>query len=277
LDRKCNLDSVDFDKIRQLIREAYKRGGVNTISWHLNNPEGGNAWQKGTVTAVRSILPNGVNNKKYQLWMDKLANYMLSLKDDNGKLIPIIFRPFHEHTGSWFWWGKNECTKDEYISLWKYTVNYLQSTKNVHNILYTYSPNITSSIEDLFERYPGDECLDIVGLDCYQFANQKAEVFMNNLNTSLKAITQEAKARGKIAALCETGFSQIPQSDWWTKVLWETISKYPLAYVLVWRNAVEKPDHYYAPYPGQISANDFVKLEKEKRTLFQKDIKNMYR
>lgn len=277
LDRKCNLDSVEFTKIRQLICEAYKRGGVNTISWHLNNPEGGSAWQKETTTSVKSILPNGVNNKKYLLWMDILANYLLSLKDEDGKLIPILFRPYHEHTGGWFWWGKNQCTTDEYTSLWKYTVDYLRDTKNVHSLLYTYSPNFTSLKEELFERYPGDEYVDILGVDCYQSDKENTDKFIQQLDHSLKVITEEAQIRGKIAILSETGFSKIPMNEWWTSVLWKTIEKYPIAYVLLWRNAVEKPDHYFVPYPGQISSQDFVKFKNEKRSLFQQDIKNMYR
>jgi mannan endo-1,4-beta-mannosidase len=55
--------------------------------------------------------------------------YCFQSEDNNGKLIPIIFRPFHEFDGNWFWWGANYCTAEEYISVYRFTVNYLRDTK----------------------------------------------------------------------------------------------------------------------------------------------------
>ena len=46
------------------------------------------------------------------------------------------------------------------------------------------------------------------------------------------------------------------------------LNKYPIAYVLLWRNAHDKPGHFYMPYPGQKSVSDFVKFYNDKRTLF---------
>lgn len=129
MDHPVNLDSVPFDKMKGFIREAYDRGGVITISWHLRNPlTGKTAWdpEKGTVA---SILPGGQKHELYKGWLDKLASFMLDLKGKKGEYIPVIFRPFHELNGSWFWWGKNHCTPDEIKQLWHFTVAYLRDTK----------------------------------------------------------------------------------------------------------------------------------------------------
>ncbi len=102
-----SLDSVHFDKIRHWIKLVYSRGGVNTISWHLNNPlTGGDAWDVSSKKVVKSILPGGEKHELFKQYLDRLAAFMLSLKTDDGTYIPILFRPFHEHTGSWFWWEK---------------------------------------------------------------------------------------------------------------------------------------------------------------------------
>ena len=77
----------------------------------------------------------------------------------------------------------------------------------------------------------------------------------------------------KPTAVTETGYEAVPDSTWWTETLMPVISKYPISYVLVWRNARERPNHYYAPYPGQASANDFVKFHADPRTLFVRDMK----
>jgi mannan endo-1,4-beta-mannosidase len=49
-----------------------------------------------------------------------------------------------------------------------------------------------------------------------------------------------------------------------------------LSYVLVWRNDVVSPTHYYAPYPDQVSVPDFIKFYNDPFTLFEKDLKNIY-
>ena len=54
------------------------------------------------------------------------------------------------------------------------------------------------------------------------------------------------------------------------------LNKYPIAYVLLWRNAHDKPGHFYMPYPGQKTVSDFVKFYNNDRTLFLKDINGLY-
>ena len=94
LDHPVNLDSVPFDKMRGFIQDAYERGGVITLSWHLNNPlTGKTAWDPAPGT-VASILPGGEKNDLYKSWLDKVADFILSLKGKNGEPIPVIFVRF---------------------------------------------------------------------------------------------------------------------------------------------------------------------------------------
>ena len=86
----------------------------------------------------------------------------------------------------------------------------------------------------------------------------------------------EGKKRNKPIALTETGLEAIPIANWWTEVLYPAIEEFPISYVLVWRNARELPNHYYAPFPGQKSANDFVKFYDKPKTLFIEDLPNLY-
>src|SRR5215203_3392559 len=68
-----NLDSVPFDKMKGFIREAYDRGGVITLSWHLRNPlTGKTAWDPSPGT-VASILPGGEKNGLYKSWLDEVV------------------------------------------------------------------------------------------------------------------------------------------------------------------------------------------------------------
>ena len=87
-----------------------------------------------------------------------------------------------------------------------------------------------------------------------------------------------ANEHNKVAALSETGLERIPNPNWWTDVLLEIIKTSEkgkqLAWVLVWRNG--RPDHYYAPYPGQVSAENFKKFEADPFTLFMEDLPKIY-
>jgi len=274
-----NIDNVSFEKIRQEIIRQYQRGGMITMSWHVNNPlTDGDSWDvKNEENAVASVLPGGQNHNKFLRWLQSAADFFNSLKTEDGTKIPIVFRPWHEHTGSWFWWGKDLCATEEYKQLWKMTVEFFRG-KGVNNLLYAYSPDIQGPGQIYMERYPGDEYVDILGLDGYHRDNEAGiESFQNSLNTILSFMTDEGKKRNKPIALTETGLESIPIANWWTGVLLPIVDKYPISYVMVWRNARERENHYYAPYPGQKSAADFIKFYHSPKTLFCKDIPNLYK
>ncbi|QGY44278.1 hypothetical protein GM418_11610 [Maribellus comscasis] len=265
-----SLDSVHFDKIQEWIKTVYKRGGVNTISWHLRNPlTGGTSWDTSSKQVVKSILPGGEKHELFKAYLDKLADFLLGLKTDEGTLIPVLFRPFHEHTGSWFWWGKNLCSVEEYTSLWRFTVNYLQNKKNIHHVLYTYSTDRFSTTEEYLERYPGDDIVDILAFDLYD----RGSDFPKTLQNCAEVVTSQAKTKGKIAAVSETGGPIAKNTEWWTKTILQTLRPFDLAYVLVWRNPWQPADHgAFSAYKGSPDSNDFIKFYNDPKTLFQKEI-----
>jgi len=275
IDSPANLDSVPFDRMKQFIRDAYNRGGVVTISWHLNNPlTGKSAWDPSPGT-VASILPNGQKHDLYTSWLDKIAAFLSDLKGDKGEFIPVIFRPFHELNGSWFWWGKNHCTPAEIKRLYQFTVTYLRDHKKLHHLLYAFNTDRFGSTEEYLERYPGDDWVDVIGFDIYQRGNDHAK-FITDIHTMLSLLTSLAKERNKIPALTEFGYGQVPAADWWTNTFWKGIENHAISFVLAWRNAGKKKDgsiEYYVPYPGQVSAADFVRFYAIDRTLFQQEAK----
>jgi hypothetical protein len=276
LDHEVNLDSVPFNKMREFITEIYDRGGVITISWHLNNPlTGKTAWNPAPGT-VAAVLPGGEKNELYKTWLDKIAAFMLSLKGKNGEYIPVIFRPFHELNGNWFWWGGKNCTPEELKQLYRFTETYLRETKNVHNLLYAYNTDKFYSRQEYLERYPGNDFVDVVGFDLYQANNTASNIdFIKLAGNMLGMLDSIAAENNKIPALTEFGYGGLPDSTWWTDVLLKAIAPYKIAYALAWRNAGVKANgstEFYVPYKGQPSANDFLKFYNDPKTLFQKDV-----
>ena len=270
LDSTANLDRVPFDRQRVFAQQVYAQGGLNTYSWHLNNPlvPTQTSWDKQDST-IRHLFADRRAMKRYQSWLKKVADYMKSLKGADGEAIPVIFRPFHEHTGSWFWWGKAHCSPAEYVRLWRYTVDYLRR-KKVHNLLYAYSTDRFSSREDYLERYPGDDYVDIVGFDIYHRpAADTANHFIPETRRMVETLRGIGQEKGKPYAMTETGLAQVSQPDWWTRVLLPVIQDAGLSYVLVWRN--EGQQQYFAPFAGQASAPNFKTFYDDPRLLFGKE------
>lgn len=273
LGHESNLDNVSFHRMREEIIRHYERGGMVTVSWHADNPvTGGDSWDVEGEKVVASILAGGEQHELFVGWLETVANYFNSLVTPSGTKIPVLFRPWHEHTGSWFWWGKDHCTIEEYRELWMLTREVLDG-KGVTNLLYAYSPDAQGPGDIYMERYPGDELVDLLGFDCYHRDNEEGiEAYQNSLHTILSFMAEEGKRRGKPIALTETGLETVAVNDWWTGVLLPVLDQYPVSYVLVWRNARERPNHYYASYPGHESEEDFVQFYEHPKTLFCQDI-----
>ncbi len=274
-----NLDDVDFENMKRWIKQGYEAGGVITVSWHMNNPvSGGNAWD--TTRAVYAILPGGERHELYVTWLDAFVEFVGDLVTDDGQPIPIIFRPFHEHNGSWFWWGGANVTAEEYIDLWRFTVEYLRDEKGLHSLLWAYSTDVFRDEEHYFEHYPGDEYVDILGYDDYQAL--RADDTVPLMTARLETLVEMAEEAGKIPALTETGLEGVTDPNWWTARLLGAITadsvSRRIAYALVWRNANEAdaPGHHFGPYAGHPSAPDFVQFAADPLILLVDGMPDLY-
>ena len=274
-----NIDSVHFDQMKKWIKRGYKMGSVITLSWHMDNfVTGGDSWDEGT-RVVTSILPGGVHHGAFKAKLDLMADFVNDLKVGfiSKHLVPIIFRPWHEHTGDWFWWGRAHCTAEEYKALFRFTVKYLRDEKQLHNLLYAYSPDVVNSKEEYLERYPGDDFVDVLGIDDYRHVGINSDP--DGLVKQLEMVVDIANEKGKIAALTETGQESIPDPNWWTEVVLDPIKKSEkasqIAWIMAWRNA--RPAHHYGPHPGHPSVPNFIKFYQDPATIFQDNIPNLYK
>lgn len=274
-----SLDSVAFRDIRERIQWWYRQGGIITISWHVVNPitaqwpgikepnGAGSAWDVNMLSAsdlnaVRSILPGGSNHAMFNTWLDRLARFFLSWRNDEGKLIPFIFRPWHEHSGSFFWWGRTRCYDEEYTSLWRYTVNYLRN-RGLHNILYAYNTDKVYSTEEYLRGYPGDAYIDMLSFDWYG----SGESFIRDVNKALEFTTTLAKEKQKLFALSECG----PASA----ELQKTLAQYESVYLLTWRHAPSRGGHPAMRMMKKAHEDLLKNMRKNSRYLFLKDIQDI--
>jgi mannan endo-1,4-beta-mannosidase len=281
--RPDSLVEKEKESLQKNIADTYNRGGVTTVAWHFNNPVSATNfyWNDSTaIAAVKNIIPGGSHHEKYKMILRTIADLAKSIKGKDGKLVPMIFRPYHEFDGDWFWWGQSHCTTDEFKTLWRFTVAYLRDSLLVHNFIYAFSPdNWFLTEEQYLERYPGDDWVDMLGIDDYGDFGRDGKYDVEAGIKKLKIVSDYALKSGKLAAFTETGLESIPNPVWWTKTLLKTLKseKLRLCYVLVWRNDIRSPTHFYAPFPGQASENDFIQFYKDPYTLFEKDLNGIYK
>ncbi|NLF04766.1 MAG: hypothetical protein GX593_07185 [Actinomycetales bacterium] len=272
----ANIDGVRFDDMVRLVREAHERGQIVTISWHSVNPitEGGYADNLAPDSIAR-VLHGGDRHSTLLDWLDRFAAFNARLVDADGERIPYVFRPYHEHTGDWFWWGLGAPgnTPEQYAALWHTTFDYLRG-RGVHNVLWSLSPDRSRISLDRFESdflagYPGDAYVDVLGLDDYRDLGRapvSLEQQRADLIASLEGLVAIADARGKIAALTEAGVAH-SASHPWTGHLLPALKASPatrrVAWALFWRNAPDSSDAPWIPLPGTHAGDDLARMAED--------------
>lgn len=289
-DVEANMGVTCVDRMVDITTKAAKEGSILTLSMHMPNFD--LVAKKAKVTGkvdysgyspnvmegnvAHRILPGGDLNKLYTGYLDMVADYGLRMQKQG---IPVIFRPLHEHNGSWFWWGAKNTSAQDFQKLWEYTVKYLRDTKGVHNFLYAYSPNGPfDTAESYLDRYPGDAWVDIMGIDTYD--DDQTGAYFQKLDSSLGVMQQVAAKHGKIIAVTEAGVRQggslavsgNVDKKWFSEVA-AIAERHHAPYFMTWSNFEKLPHNFFSPYMvsktrGHEMINDFVNFYNEKNTLF---------
>ena len=157
----------------------WKKGGLVTISWHADNPfkEGYNvrfdsAQEKKSIN-LRSLLknaPDSTAKTSYRAELRRIAGALKQLKDAG---VIVLWRPFHEVNGNWFWWGVNDWKKpnnqEDFAALWKDMRETFTTDFGLDNLLWVYSPSSSKghALPPLEAMFPGAPYVDIVAVDSY--------------------------------------------------------------------------------------------------------------
>lgn len=285
-----NTPEQNVAALRDSMEQAHRLGGINTLSAHMRNFVTGKDFTDPTGDVISHILPGGDKNAEFNAYLDRIAETASTTKDDQGNLIPIIFRPFHENTGSFFWWGAAWASPGEYQEIFRYTVEYLRDTRGVHNLLYAYSPNGTFGGDPAryLATYPGDDYVDVMGYDVYEADNgpDNSDAYVAEAVTDLAMVADLADGHHKISALTEFGRNgdrtiqpgTNKSLSFFTDLL-AAIKADPKArrtsYMLTWANfGPGEPYQIYVPPPahGDQPANDlypdFKKFSEDPYTVF---------
>ena len=182
--------------------EFANKGGIVTFCWHWNAPteylnstaNSSDGWWGGFYTQSSKFdiakVMNGQDAKGKKLLDRDIKEIAKQLKRLEKAGVPVIWRPLHEGSGGWFWWGAKG--SDAYKKLWKYLYKELTNTYGCNNLIWVYNGQSA-------DWYPGDEYVDIVGEDIYPGNH----VYDPQVSRFKQAINYGSKT--KITALTENG------------------------------------------------------------------------
>jgi mannan endo-1,4-beta-mannosidase len=275
----------------EAMKEAYKKGIVLGYCYHLRGLKSKkfSNLKDNKLTAdstlVHDILsnPDRKTNSSLEWYLHRLDSLVIPTFKELG--FPIIYRPFHEMTGNWFWWGSTNCTAQEYIAIYRLTVDYFRKN-GLRNILYAWAPDKTADMS----RYPGDDYIDVIGYDGYDVGivdYHTKKSFISNV----AYLSDYAMKHNKIAAVTEVGTNSLLENpQFWTDNVFtplkaDSIAKH-VAWVMTWYSADwghNQKGINYIPYSGienkkngQTAIDDFIKFYNDPRTIFQADMPNFY-
>lgn len=205
----------EFDPYIDRIKEFDKKGGIVVLNWHWYAPKdyildsADQPWWKGFYTEATSIdlakIMSGEDEKGLALLDEDIDMIAEALKKLQKKKIPVLFRPLHEASGGWFWWGASgaEPYKQLYIHLYDRLTNY----HKLNNIIWVWNGESE-------EWYPGDEYVDIASTDIYADEHE----YSSQINKFIAV--GEASNGKKPVALAENGVQIDPDMMERDNVYW---------------------------------------------------------
>jgi mannan endo-1,4-beta-mannosidase len=201
------LDGLNFRQ--QLVDEAiayWKDGTIITLMWHAVPPnmEEPVTFHEGIQSRLSDeqwnelITPGTELNLRWQSQVDVIAFFLKQLRDAH---VPLIWRPYHEMNGKWFWWGAKP-GEQGYQKLYKMLFDRLVNYHKINNLIWVFNANEISGdwMAPYADFYPGADYVDILATDVYR----------NNFQQSDYDQLLEL-GKGKLIALGEVG--KMPTSE----------------------------------------------------------------
>lgn len=284
------------------LRAVADAGGVVTVEWHMRGCNSDELSGGFLAAGNEDCLCRLANDDAFATeWLDhgKLDRLADALEGYGLADTPIVFRPFHEMTGGWFWWGYPywDCENrvagatvtgpEAYRAVFRRVVDYLRSERGLDQLVIAYAPDklwegVGATEEARYlAGYPGDDYVDVLGIDLYYLRDRDFAEQTARYAGYLRLVTRLARERNKIAALTETGNYELADeatpadSRWFSDHLLPLLADDPevaMAFVLTWENRKNGPTEFYVPFPGHAGVDDFRAFAAHDATLLLDDV-----
>lgn len=237
----------------EIVAEAirkHEQGYLVTLMWHAGRPTdtppfGWSESIQGELTGAEwreLVTPGSALHTRWLAQIDTVATYLQALRDAG---IPVLWRPYHEMNGVWFWWGDKR-GPDGFQKLWRMMFDRYVNYHDLTNLIWVWNANAPRDIPqdeayDYTLYYPGPDYVDVLATDVYHFDYEQSEY------EELLGL-----ANGKPIALGEVG--QLPKP--------EILEAQPMwAWFMVWsqwletHNTLERVQRVYA-HPATLTHDE---------------------
>ncbi len=160
----------------------WNAGGIPMVGYHMGSPAQNSDGYAGSQMAANinnALTPGHADYVRLTQRLDGLAAQLMIVQNGGGA---VIFRPWHEASGTWFWWSMEGAS--QYNRLWIFTYNYMKNTKGLHNLVYLHPFNGSPSSA----WYPGKAYVDVGGADTYA-SNHNSLISMFNTSKGIYGST----------------------------------------------------------------------------------------
>jgi hypothetical protein len=161
------LDYIDndFEGVTRRSIDWWEKGGIVSICWHWGTPPGGVGYEssKGEININEALTVGTDLHQAMIADMDRVAEELKRLQDAG---VPVLWRPFHEFDGAWFWWGKGG--PEQFKKLWRLMYDHYKNAHGLNNLIWVLG--YSGEVKDGW--YPGDAYVDIAGADTYSEGTQ---------------------------------------------------------------------------------------------------------
>ncbi|MFE9850213.1 glycosyl hydrolase [Streptomyces sp. NPDC005576] len=213
----------------------WNSGGIPMICYHMGAPTKPDTYEGSQMSvSINSVLTPGT--AEYTSFLQRLDNAAGQLQQLQAAGVPVIWRPFHEAGGTWFWWSKEGGS--QYQRLWRFAYTYLTQTKGLHNLIWLMPYN--GSPDPSF--YPGKAYVDIAGADTYAPNGDYAPL------TSLYASVKNIVGSTMPIALHENGPIPDPDQLQSTGTRWSFFNTWADTYVTQSNSVAELQKVYGSSY-----------------------------
>jgi mannan endo-1,4-beta-mannosidase len=160
------------------VKRQYQNGAVITLTWHEVRPTDDEpvtfkSSVQGHLTDAewRQLLTPGTPlNQRWQRQVDVIAGYLRQLRDAH---VPVLFRPYHEMNGGWFWWGGRP-GKNGSAALYRMIYDRFVNVHHLDNLVWVWNVNAPNpNWPPIAEYDPGTQFVDVVTMDIYGKFKQK--------------------------------------------------------------------------------------------------------
>ena len=227
-------DSVSVASVRKYIAEVAAMGGVSSVRWKACA---------------------AVDGESRDAALDSVASFLSGLRDSRGGVVSVIFQPVFDCDGA---------DASMIRPLWRMARSRIAN--KAKNVLYAYSVSNPDSVADFERQYPGDNYVDIVGLEMLSGADDVTG-YKADFNQGVDALCKFAEKHGKIPAVTAAGIKGVKSPDFFTSCIAPAISGRQIGYIMFWRNSWKDEGYCFVPVKGHPAADDFCKFVKSDKVV----------